>query len=323
MAEIKVSVVCLAYNHAKYIRQALEGFVNQKTDFEYEVIVHDDASTDGTTDIIREYEKKYPSIIKPIYQPENIFSKGINARTEFIAPILKGEYVALCEGDDYWTYDEKLQVQYDYMKAHPECAMCVHQAIFHDCIKGTDKVYPEINEDRIVSVDEMISLGGGAFANNSVFTIKKVYTDIPECLSAKGFGDYQRFLNGALNGTVFYMARNMSTYNYGVEGSWTERTMFKNKSAIEHCEEVIRILTSFNEVYDKKYDKAVQKAVNRYTYDILKYKGRFFESRKEPYREFFLKDVNENGFIKVFVRDIVFRFNFLYKIYLRIKGRNK
>lgn len=322
MNDIKISVVCLTYNHKNFIRRALEGFVNQETDFPFEVIVHDDASTDGTADIVREYAEKYPDIIKPIYQPENIYSKGINARTDVIAPIIKGEYVALCEGDDYWTDNNKLQIQYDYVKAHPECAMCVHQATFHDCITNKDSLLPELTESRIFTIDELIATGGGSFANNTVFTKKNVYTDIPECLAVKSFGDYQRIINGALNGTVYYIARNMSTYNFGAAGSWTQTTMFKNTKAVEHCDEVIRMLNTFNEAYDYKYDSAVKKAVAKYEYDKLKYQGRFFASKKEPYREYYLADKEENGLLKCFVRSLFFRYDFLNAVYGKIKGRN-
>lgn len=91
--EIMVSVICTAYNHEKYIRQCLDGFVMQKTNFKYEVIVHDDASTDNTAEIIREYEKKYPEIIKPIYQKENQYSKGVSIG-KIIYPLCQGKYLA-------------------------------------------------------------------------------------------------------------------------------------------------------------------------------------------------------------------------------------
>lgn len=322
MNEIKVSVVCLAYNHAKYIRRALEGFVKQKTDFEYEVIVHDDASTDGTADIIREYEEKYPEIIKAVCQKENKFSQGISPTRTYVFPKVRGEYLAICEGDDYWTDENKLQIQYDYMRTHPECAMCVHQATMHDCFKKTDRVFPENTESREYSIEELLPLGGGAFATNSIVMKKSVYMDLPDCFKAKGFSDYQVMINGALNGTVYYIARNMSTYNLGVAGSWTQRTMFKNNNAVKHCDEVIRMLNTFNEAYDYKYDSAVKKAITKYEYDKLKYQGRFFASKKEPYREFYLTDKAENGLLKCFVRSLFFRFDFLNAVYGKIKGRN-
>ena len=102
----KITVLCLAYNHAPYIKDALEGFVSQKTRFSFEVIVHDDASTDGTADIIREYARRYPEIIKPVFQKENQYSRGVAIGPTFCFPLVRGEYVALCEGDDYpkWTF---------------------------------------------------------------------------------------------------------------------------------------------------------------------------------------------------------------------------
>ena len=119
-----VSIVVLAFNHGKYIREALDGFVMQITDFPFEVVIHDDASTDNTAEIIREYESRYPDIIKPIYQTENQYSKGIQLGTQFLYPKAQGKYIAECEGDDYWTDPYKLQKQVNYMEAHPECSLC-------------------------------------------------------------------------------------------------------------------------------------------------------------------------------------------------------
>ena len=97
---IKVSICCITFNHEKYIKKALDSFLSQNTDFEYEILIHDDASTDSTADIIREYEKKYPNIIKPIYQTENQYQKGVtNPSGKFNFPRAKGQYIAMCEGD--------------------------------------------------------------------------------------------------------------------------------------------------------------------------------------------------------------------------------
>lgn len=106
-----VSISCITYNHEDYIRDAIEGFLMQKTTFPVEILIHDDASTDKTADIIREYEKKYPHLIKPIYQTENQYSKGIGVSATYQYPRANGNYITLCEGDDYWTDPYMLQKQ--------------------------------------------------------------------------------------------------------------------------------------------------------------------------------------------------------------------
>lgn len=120
-----VSVCCITYNHEPYIAQTLDGFLMQKTSFPFEVLVHDDASTDRTADIIRGYEKKFPKIIKPIYQKENQYSKGNRAiLASFVYSRAQGKYIALCEGDDYWIDENKLQMQVDFLEKNPEYGMC-------------------------------------------------------------------------------------------------------------------------------------------------------------------------------------------------------
>ena len=126
-----VSVDCATYNHEPYIAQALDGFLMQKTNFPFEVIVHDDASTDRTAEIIREYEARFPKIIKPIYETENQYSKHNGSLARIMAAACKGKYIALCEGDDYWIDEDKLQMQVDFLEGNPEYTMCFHNAIEH------------------------------------------------------------------------------------------------------------------------------------------------------------------------------------------------
>lgn len=125
-----VSICCVTYNHEKYVRKTLEGFVMQQTTFSFEIIIYDDASTDSTQDIIREFSEKYTHLFKPIYQKENQFSKvksGMNPRFTF--PHTSGKYIALCEGDDYWIDSLKLQKQVDFLEANPEYNICFHNAL--------------------------------------------------------------------------------------------------------------------------------------------------------------------------------------------------
>lgn len=130
MEQTMVTVWCLTYNQKDFIRNALEGFVMQDTNFVYEVIVHDDASTDGTTDIVNEYAAKYPNIIKPVIETDNQWQKG---GLKHIVSIMnekyrRGKYIAFCEGDDFWTDSQKLQKQVDFLESHLDYSMCFHSA---------------------------------------------------------------------------------------------------------------------------------------------------------------------------------------------------
>lgn len=128
---ILVSIRCSVYNHEPYLRQCLDGFVMQKTNFAFEAIVHDDASTDKSADIIREYAAKYPDIIKPIYETENQYSKhdGSKRRIMNNAICQTAKYIAFCEGDDYWTDPLKLQKQFDFLETNTEYGLVYTKAI--------------------------------------------------------------------------------------------------------------------------------------------------------------------------------------------------
>lgn len=134
-----VTIRCIAYNQAEYIRQCLDGFVMQKTDFRFEAVVHDDASTDGTDEIIREYAEKYPDIIKPIFEKENLYSKHDGSLFRVMKEACKGKYIAYCEGDDYWTDPCKLQKQVDYLESHPDVVYSCHRFTRHLQSSGIDK----------------------------------------------------------------------------------------------------------------------------------------------------------------------------------------
>lgn len=126
-----LTICCIAYNHADFIEDALSGFLIQRTTFPFEIIVHDDASTDGTREIIKKYQSEYPKIIKTILQRENQYSKGRRA-LGFFQGVSDAKYLAICEGDDYWSDSKKLQKQVDYLEVHPECVITGHDAFIID-----------------------------------------------------------------------------------------------------------------------------------------------------------------------------------------------
>ena len=126
-----VSVMCITFNHEHYIEQAIQGFLIQETNFPFEIIIHDDASTDKTSKIVHEYANKYPEIIRPIFQNENQYSQG-KKPPSIVVPQCKGKYIAVCEGDDFWTDEKKLQIQVDFLEDNPDYVISGHDAFIID-----------------------------------------------------------------------------------------------------------------------------------------------------------------------------------------------
>jgi glycosyltransferase involved in cell wall biosynthesis len=120
---VRVSICSITFNHAPFIRDCLDGFLDQVCDFRVEIVIHDDASTDGTAEIIKDYAARYPLIIRPILQTENQFSKGVNPYYAYVFPATQGTYIALCDGDDHWKDPDKLAQQVALLDREPEVAV--------------------------------------------------------------------------------------------------------------------------------------------------------------------------------------------------------
>lgn len=150
-----VSVKCLAFNQEEFIAQTLEGFLIQETNFPFEVVVHDDASTDKTAEIIREYEVKFPQIIKAVYETENQYSKYNNSIDRIVVPLLRGKFIAMCEGDDYWTDPHKLQRQVDFLEAHPEYSLSTENGTVLFTETGECRLF-SAEPERDISQDELL-----------------------------------------------------------------------------------------------------------------------------------------------------------------------
>lgn len=228
MPEIMVSVLCTTYNQVKYIRDTLDGFISQKTNFPFEVIIFDDASNDGTSDIVKEYEKKYPQIIHAIIAKKNTFFHP--KRSEMIRGIerryLRGKYVALCEGDDYWIDCHKLQIQVDYMEKHPECSLYLHNALRMDCMEKTIKpIDPYDGEtEKEVSAEELIMFRKGHPPTAS-FIYRKELIECPKLFWEASVGDYTILLYALTQGKVHYNSRIMSIYRWLSDGSYNREVM--------------------------------------------------------------------------------------------------
>lgn len=262
---VEVSVICLSYNHAKYIEDTLNSIIAQKTNFTFEIIIHDDCSVDGTTEIIKTYEEKYPNLIKPIYEKKNQYSQGRNVFIDISLPIAKGKYIAFCECDDYWMDDSKLQRQYDVMETHPEIDMCA-------C--GTSEVWADKNieiiesrprqEDCILSTEEVIEkvlLEGGCFSTASLFCRKILFDSLMEFEKILFF-DHTLQIKGALRGGIYYIDRKMAVYRRWVKDSWISRYKKNREMQAVHLQKKKDMLQEFDRETKGAFHTIIEKQMS-------------------------------------------------------------
>jgi glycosyltransferase involved in cell wall biosynthesis len=208
-----VSIVYTTYNHVNYVSMALESFIRQKTNFQYEIIVHDDASTDNTQKIITEYESRYPELFVTIFQRENQWSKQVKHMwADFTFPKACGKYIALCDGDDYWIDPYKLQKQFDLMEENPESIFCFHNAlkIYENSIISP-KLFNSLEEPKIHDYRSLV-MRDWYIATSTLF-IKNVMYDFPAWFrNVGGNNDYALELLMALKGPFIYIQDIMSVY---------------------------------------------------------------------------------------------------------------
>ncbi|RNF39526.1 glycosyltransferase family 2 protein [Planococcus salinus] len=299
--KVMVSIICTSYNHGEFIAEAIESFLMQKTDFAFEILIHDDASTDHTAQIIREYEKKYPDLIKPIYQNENQYSQGV--LVELINhERAKGKYIAVCEGDDYWTSPYKLQKQVDYMESHPECSMCVHAAskVSAKSHKVVAPIRPS-KRDKVFSVAEVIEGGGGLFATNSIMYSKEKVLKMPSFYMNATVGDYPLVIYSALQGTIFYMDENMSAYRVEVNGSWTNTEVSNIENKIKHYDDIADMLDEINRYTNFRYHEVIERTKKRDRFFLLLKQHKFKEALKSDYKECYM----HTGFLKKVIKKLI------------------
>lgn len=247
-----VSICCITYNQEEYLRQSIEGFLMQETSFPYEIVIHEDASTDGTANIIREYEEKNPEIIKPIYQTENQYSK--ESMLPFITTLraAKGDYVAICEGDDYWTDPLKLEKQIAEMKRNPDCAISFHPTVikWDDGMHDDELICHHSEKIHIVPIEEVIRGGGSSFIPTaSVIISSSVIPRIIDFFTYSEnypYGDYFIQVLGAERGGALYLNDIMSVYRKNVTGSYSE-TLEKRDTEFLTAQ-VVSTLESYREI---------------------------------------------------------------------------
>ena len=261
---ILVTVRCTAYNQVPYIRQCLEGFVIQRTNFRYEVIVHDDASTDGTADVIREYAQKYPDIIKPIIEKENQYSKG---GFSLINKIMSnnfsyGKYIADCEGDDYWIDPLKLQKQVDVLEKNPSVT-CVHTGFITVDKDGKEITRPYYEECMRKSHNGNVItalLNGNYVMTLTAMYRSEVFTS-PIYLSCPAKYDYATSFAAAMMGDFIYLPDKTACYRQTPGGSMDSMHSDPNHPLVKMRKEVYSYFSKL--IIENKSVSFKEKAIQR------------------------------------------------------------
>lgn len=269
--EILVSIWCLTYNHGAYIREALDSMVSQITDYAYEIVIFDDASTDNTVDIIREYAEKKPELFHVFLAKTNIYKHP--CRWEIVnnlkSKFLTGRYVAFCEGDDFWISPHKIQMQVEYMEMNPTCSLTVHDGIRLDCMKNTRTRMIGILEDHNMSADEIILKKRGMLPTASM-VIRKEFLILEGFWGQCGVGDWPLQIQAFLKGEVHYFGQCMSCYRYMHEGSWSVEITTSSNKLLFHCAQMNLFLNQLNEYTKYKYEKYILAKKQEFVNILLK-----------------------------------------------------
>lgn len=280
-----VSIQCLVYNHEPFLRQCLDGFVMQQTTFPFEAIVHDDASTDGSAAIIREYAEKYPDIIKPIYETENQYSKHNGTDSIFrlmvdAAMSPNSKYIALCEGDDYWTDPHKLQMQVDVLENHVECT------IVFSSVKTIDRDGNELNwsipqrpyliPEGVLTLDDyMFSefYHGSWTFHTSTFVYKrcclKLHNELHKTVYKNyPYGDQPLLLSCLFQGKGFYIPK-VTGYYRVLSGGYNSRISDNVQLQIESFERRIAAWKDLDDYTLGMYSSYISRNCDKYQFMIL------------------------------------------------------
>ena len=282
-----LSICSITYNHAPYIRQCLDGFLMQNTNFKYEIIIHDDASTDGTAEIIKEYTEKYPDLITPIFQSENQYSKGLRGfYAKFVFPKAKGKYIAMCEGDDYWTDPLKLQKQVDFLESHPDYVMCSHKyQIYNQSEKEFDEILPTIDSVFTYDINYYISYEKWVTQPLTSVFLKKAL-DLELYKRNKCNKDAALFYFILKNGKGVLLNQTMGVYRHQENGIW---------SAANRQNRIYADILTLNGIYYS--DKSLLAAINIYNFLMrTRYLGvSFFKKHIKIYMQSLQIICNELG----------------------------
>lgn len=303
-----VSIHCKTYMHEPYVRQAIEGFLMQETTFKVEILIHDDASTDRTAKIIKEYESKYPDLIKATYQVENQYKK--NPKTEkYIKPHpFTGKYRASCEGDDYWIDPLKLQKQVDILECHPDFVACFTNAKIkrEEGSRGRAYRYSLKAKSRIFKLDEVIAKGGGFYPTASLVYRNGILRDYALMPKANTSGDVRRAAYLATKGAFYYLNDVTCVYRMHSGGAYSS-IINKEEEFLNDKNNRIRFLSEFNDFTKGKYKYAVKDGVAIVQLIILQ----FYFKKNVLLALKYLKNISIRDFIRIVY--VLFKFRVLKK----------
>ena len=273
-----VSICCLSYNHENYIDETLKSWLDQKTDFDVEILIHDDASTDKTVEIIKSYAEKYSEgngshfVIRPLYEEENQFSKSPikNISGIYNFPRATGKYIAMCEGDDYWTDENKLSEQVAYMESHPDCSMCFHSAYQINSDVVGKKMMRPYTQTRIVTPEEIITKSSG-YPTASLLLRSDLMKALPKFYMEAPIGDIPMQLTMAAGGYGYYIDKPMCAYRYFAPGSWTRDMYtgegFKAKQQ-GYEKQLIQMYDDFDDYSDHRFTSSIAEAKKRLHFNV-------------------------------------------------------
>ena len=297
---VLVTIICLVYNHEPYLRQCLDGFVMQKTDFKVEAIVHDDCSSDNSALIIKEYAEKYPDLIKTIFEKENQYPKiGFSGIFNLILPHIKGKYVAFCEGDDYWTDPVKLQKQVNFLETHLEYSSACSRTRLYSQSKGEflqrDVFCTDHDED--VPAEDIIRKGGLYLASCSLVYKKEVRgNDYPEYCKKCHVGDYPLQIMCAMKGKVRYFNEAMGVYRVDNSSSWVGKNthMGITENRLKGFVSELNMLECFSKDYPR-YKKAFTDRITMYLFSQIRYAEKADKAKLYRSATHFFKTVDWKG----------------------------
>ncbi len=284
MKKVLISVILNAYNNEKTIQKALDSILTQKTDFDFEILVYDDASTDKTADIIKLYEKKYPEIIKPIYQTENQKSKGIDINKEYQYERAVGKYIAIAEADGYWTDDKKLQTQLDFLEHHPDIPMCAHSSII-TFDKKSQKMQRLIisRKNCVLTFERILSIKNSFVPLNSIMYKANPSKDIMEFCSKYPY-IYAGIVMAAINGGIIYISKPMSVCKKkGIE------SVADNETKIEICRKLCDMLEDADRKTNFEFTESINLHKIEQRFKILKIQKNYKEMKAKEYKTVFKK----------------------------------